>query len=58
MRNKTFLHQTSKYSVPIKKEQLKYYAYIDYFKEAFQGIIPFYLRNFDIFYHPKWTEEE
>jgi len=58
MRNKTFIHEFNNYSVPIKKDQLKYYAYIDYFKEEFKGIIPFYLRNLDVFYDPGFTEED
>jgi hypothetical protein len=58
MRNKTFLHEANKYSVPIKRDKLKYYAYIDYFKEEFQNTIPFYLRNFDIFYNPEFTEKD
>ena len=58
MRNKTFLQEANQYSVPIKKDKLKYYAYIDYFKEEFQGTIPFYLRNMDIFYSPEFGEED
>jgi hypothetical protein len=58
MRNKTFIQEANQYSVPIKKDKLKYYAYIDYFKEKFQGTMPFYLRNFDVFYNPDFTEKE
>jgi len=58
MRNRTFISELNQYSVPIKKEQLKYYAYIDYFKEEFQNNLPFYLRNMDIFYNPKFKEED
>lgn len=58
MRNKTFLQEANQYSVPIKKDKLKYYAYIDYFKEKFQGTIPFYLRNFDVFYSSEFQEED
>ena len=58
MRNRTFISELNQYSVPIKKDKLKYYAYIDYFKEEFQGIIPFYLRNMDIFYNPEFQEED
>ncbi|KLL02549.1 MAG: hypothetical protein MRERC_1c165 [Mycoplasmataceae bacterium RC_NB112A] len=48
MRNRTFISELNQYSVPIEKNKLKYYAYIDYFKEEFQEKIPFYLRNMDI----------
>jgi len=58
MRNKTFIQEFNNYSVPIKKDQLKYYAYIDYFKEKFHDSIPFYLRNLDIFYNPEFQEED
>ena len=58
MRNKTFISEANQYSVPIKKDKLKYYAYIDYFKEKFQGSIPFYLRNMDVFYNPEFQEED
>ncbi len=58
MRNKTFLKKANDYSVPIKKSDFKYYAYIDYFKEEFRGIIPFHLRNFDVFYNPNFQEED
>lgn len=58
MRNKTFLQEANNYSVPIKKDKLKYYAYIDYFKENFRNNIPFYLRNVDIFYNPEFKEED
>jgi hypothetical protein len=58
MRNRTFVQEFNNYSVPIKKDKLKYYAYIDYFKEEFQGTIPFYLRNMDVFYSPEFTEKD
>ena len=58
MRNRTFIQEANNYSVPIRKDKLKYYAYIDYFKEKFQGTIPFYLRNFDVFYSPDFKEED
>jgi hypothetical protein len=58
MRNKTFISEVNQYSVPIQKDKLKYYAYIDYFKEEFQNTIPFYLRNMDIFYNPEFREED
>jgi hypothetical protein len=58
MRNRTFIQEFNNYSVPIKKDQLKYYAYIDYFKEKFKETIPFYLRNLDVFYNPKFVEED
>lgn len=58
MRNRTFIQEFNNYSVPIRKDKLKYYAYIDYFKEKFQGTIPFYLRNFDVFYSPDFQEED
>lgn len=58
MRNRTFILEANEYSIPIKKEKLKYYAYIDYFKEEFQKKIPFYLRNMDIFYNPEFQEED
>ncbi|CAG8463082.1 39501_t:CDS:2 [Gigaspora margarita] len=58
MRNKTFIQEFNHYSVPIKKDQLKYYAYIDYFKEKFHDSIPFYLRNSDVFYDPNFQEED
>ena len=58
MRNRTFIQKFNNYSVPIEKDKLKYYAYIDYFKEEFQGTIPFYLRNFDVFYSPEFQEED
>ena len=57
MRNRTFIQEASNYSVPIKKDKLKYYAYIDYFKEKFHDI-PFYLRNLDVFYNPEFREED
>src|SRR5438128_12237779 len=57
MRNKTFLQEANNYSVPIRKDKLKYYAYIDYFKGEFRDI-PFYLRNFDVFYSPDFKEED
>lgn len=56
MRNRTFIQEANNYSVPIKKDKLKYYAYIDYFKEEFRGKIPFYLRNFDVFYSSEFQE--
>ena len=54
------MKKTHEYNTNFKKEykKLKYYAYIDYFKEKFQGTIPFYLRNFDVFYNPDFTEKE
>lgn len=58
MRNRTFISENNQYSVPIKKDKLKYYAYIDYFKEEFQDTIPFYLRNMDVFYNPEFQEED
>src|SRR6185436_4530170 len=58
MRNRTFIHEFNNYSVPIRKDKLKYYAYIDYFKEEFQGSIPFYLRNMDVFYNPYFQEAD
>jgi hypothetical protein len=58
MRNRTFIQEFNNYSVPIKKDKLKYYAYIDYFKENFHNKIPFYLRNFDVFYNPEFQEED
>ena len=57
MRNRTFIQEFNNYSVPIHKDKLKYYAYIDYFKEEFRDI-PFYLRNFDVFYNPDFTEKD
>ena len=58
MRNKTFIQEFNNYSVPIRKDKLKYYAYIDYFKEKFKDAIPFYLRNMDVFYSPEFQEED
>ncbi|RIA80921.1 hypothetical protein C1645_837834 [Glomus cerebriforme] len=58
MRNRTFISKVNQYSVPIEKNKLKYYAYIDYFKEEFQAKIPFYLRNMDVFYNPNFQEED
>lgn len=58
MRNRTFISESNQYSVPIEKDKLKYYAYIDYFKEQFQNTIPFYLRNMDIFYSPEFKEKD
>lgn len=58
MRNRTFIQEFNNYSVPIHKDKLKYYAYIDYFKDKFQGTIPFHLRNFDVFYSPDFQEED
>lgn len=58
MRNRTFISEFNQYSVPIKKDKLKYYAYIDYFKEEFQRTIPFYLRNMDVFYSPEFSQTD
>jgi len=58
MRNRTFISEINQYSVPIEKNKLKYYAYIDYFKEEFQDTIPFYLRNMNVFYNPEFQEED
>jgi len=58
MRNRTFIQEFNNYSVPIEKDKLKYYAYIDYFKEEFQDTIPFYLRNMDVFYSSEFQEED
>ena len=58
MRNRTFIQEFNNYSVPIRKDKLKYYAYIDYFKEEFREKMPFYLRNFDVFYSPDFQEED
>ena len=58
MRNRTFISELNQYSVPIEKDKLKYYAYIDYFKEEFRDIIPFYLRNMDIFYNSEFQEAD
>ncbi|MCE8168402.1 MAG: N-6 DNA methylase [Candidatus Moeniiplasma glomeromycotorum] len=58
MRNRTFISEFNQYSVPIEKDKLKYYAYIDYFKEEFKAKIPFYLRNMDVFYNPKFQKED
>ncbi|WNE40867.1 MAG: Ribosomal RNA small subunit methyltransferase A [Mycoplasmataceae bacterium] len=57
-RNRTFIEKESKYSVPIKKEEIKYYAFIDYFKKTFKEDIPFYLRNFDVFYDSDFNESD